>query len=251
MAVDNAPVIAAAKASALMKFDWRDRDVAPHGYIKGMAVAFAETYRLLGAHDSAVVEATKPRMNDAVHDVLDHYAPELAASGATAITATDRLISVFTVMIGLGMRESSGRHCEGPDTPEDRGSKRHPIPTTPENAEAGLFQVSYDSIANHADRQALVDAYRKRTDLIDVFGEGAHCVKPGEWPADVGDGPPAAFQNQMKSCPLFAALYTAMFLRQALRHWGPIKRKEAEIRPEAVKLFSSIRSIVDNEHVTI
>jgi len=244
---DNTPVLAAALASPLLHYDWPDRGVAPHGYTKGMAVAFAETYRRLKSGDPVALRAAQPGANDAGLDVLDYYASELAAAGATATTAADRLVSVFGIMIGLGMRESSGRHCCGADTPEDRGPKGHPIPTTPDNAEAGLFQVSYDSIDGDADRQAVVDAFAGRQDLLADFGEGAHCVKPARWPPDVGTGVKAQFQAQMKECPLFASLYTAMFLRQRRTHWGPINRKEAEVRHDAVILLTQVRAIVDAE----
>ena len=201
----------------------------------------------LRAGDRFLVAATRPRTNDPKHDVLDFYAQELSAAGATDGSPTARLIALFTVMLGLGMRESSGRHCAGPDTPVDRGVPGHPVPTTPENAEAGLFQVSHDSIAGHADRQALVDAYSGRTDLLAIFSEGAGCTKPDHWPADVGTGPAAAFQAQTKECPLFAALFTAFLLRELRGEWGPINRREAETKKEAVALFTSIQAIVDAE----
>lgn len=247
MPADNRPVIAAAFASPLLHYDWPDRGVAPHGYTKGMAVAFAETYRLLKTGDPAAVRASRDRANDAEHDVLDHYARELADAGASDTTAVERLVSVYSVMMGLGPRESSGRHCCGPDTPKDRGPKGHPVPTTPENAEAGLFQVSYDSIAGLAHRQALVDAYAGRQVLLTEFGEGAHCDRPANWPAEVGVGAPADFQKQMKECPLFAALYSAMLLRERRGHWGPINRKHAEVRSDSVDLFDQVRAIVDAE----
>ncbi|QXQ06946.1 hypothetical protein KX816_02465 [Sphingosinicellaceae bacterium] len=247
MLVDNAPVLAAAMASPLVAYFWPDkRGVAPRGYTKGMGVAFAQAYRMLKAQDRFMVKAAGPRTGSSAHDVLDWYEMELAAAGAKTSTAADRLISVFAIMLGLGMRESSGRHCDGPDTAEDRGPRGRPVPTTPDNAEAGLFQVSYDSIHGDTDRQALVKAFAGRQDLMDIFGEGASCTKPNHWPADVGRGQQAAFQNQMKECPLFATLYTAMFLRQERGHWGPINRKKAEARSDAVILFGQIKAIVDD-----
>lgn len=247
MAASNDSVIAAAKASPLMHYDWPHRGVAPAGYTKGMAVAFAETYRLLKSNYPAAVTAARPLAGDARHDVLDHYAPELAAVGASAKTPAGRLISVFAIMLGLGMRESSGRHCCGPDTPEDRGPRGKPVPTTEQNAEAGLFQVSYDSVAGDADRQKIIDDYAGHQDLLTEFGEGAHCSKPKHWPPEIGTGAAREFQAQMKECPLFAVLYTAMFLRQARGHWGPITRKEAEVRTDAVALYTKVKAIVDRE----
>ena len=140
-------------------------------------------------------------------------------------------------MLGLGMRESSGAHCTGADTPKSRGE-----PTTEENAEAGLFQVSHDSINGDALHQALFDAYLDRTDLLDVFSAGVTC-KASDW-RNHGKGAGGKFQNAMKKCPLFAVLYTAQFLRKARRHWGPINRREAQVHPDAVILFKSVRAIL-------
>ena len=244
---DNTGPIAAAMASPLMHLAWHGRDLAPRGYIKGMAAAFAECYQMLKATDQHLVAITAPASGDPDHDVLDWYADQLMKAGASVQTPADRLVAIFTILIGLGMRESSGRHCDGPDTPEDRGKRGHPVATTPDNAEAGLFQVSFDSIRNHADRQALVNAFAGRNDLKAVFSEGTSCDKPGHWPAEVGAGKEAAFQAQTKGCPLFAVIYSAMLSRQLRSEWGPINRKEAETRAEAVALFKKVRTLVDVE----
>lgn len=244
---DNTKAIAAAARSPLFTYPWANRGHAPPGYTKGLAAAFAEGYRALRAGNPAWITATRPRIGDPAHDVLDYYPDELLAAGVQDNGPPDRLIALFTILIGLGMQESSGRHCCGPDTPEDRGPVGHPVPTTPENAEAGLFQVSYDSVARRAGRQAIVDAYRGRTDLLEVFAEGAHCVKPDDWPADVGNGPPAAFQALTKECPLFAVHYTTYLLRELRQEWGPINRKKVEIKADAVVLFRTVKGLVDAE----
>ena len=247
MIASNPLIVAAATASPLIRYDWPDRGIAPRGYTKGMALAFAEAYRLMKAGNVAAVAAACERKGNATHDLLDYYAPELAVSSASNATGADRLVSVFSVMLGLGVRESSGRHCCGPDTPEDRGPPGQPVATTPENAEAGLFQVSYDSIAGKAHRQALVDNYAGQQVLLVEFGEGARCERPAHWPSEVGSGRQAAFQKQMKGCPLFAAIYTAMLLREQRTHWGPINQKEVEVRRDAVNLFTELKTLVDAE----
>lgn len=244
---DNTAAIQAASASPLIHYPWHGRDRAPAGYIKGMGAALAECCRLLKAGDRALLAITTPATGDPAHDVLDWYAPELKAAGAHLGEPADRLVAVSTILLGLGMRESSGRHCDGPDTPEDRGPPGHPVATTPDNAEAGLFQVSFDSIRKHADRQAVVDAYAGRNDLMSVFAEGAGCERPAHWPAEVGTGDAAAFQRQMKECPLFAVVYSALLSRQLRAEWGPINRKKVEAKPEAVSLFTQIRDLVDAE----
>ena len=49
----------------------------------------------------------------------------------------DTLRHLFVLLTGLGMRESSGRYCEGRDMAA--------LNTTAETAEAGLFQTSYNA----------------------------------------------------------------------------------------------------------
>src|SRR5262249_6754458 len=151
------------------------------------------------------------------------------AAGASTASAEDRLVAVCSIMLGLGMRESSGQHCAGADTAADRQA-----PTTEADAEAGLFQVSFDSIGNDPLRQGLSQASVNRPDLLDIFSVGVKC-RPADL-QNIGTGDGARFQAAMKNCPLFAVLYTAQFLRGHRTHWGPINRKEAEVRADAVKL---------------
>jgi len=242
MATD-AEIIALADHSPLMSFDWPHRGIAPKGYTRGMALAFARLLGVLVANDDgsaikqAVARATASQIGDPSADVLAWYATELGAAGATTAAADDKLVALCSIMLGLGMRESSGQHCVGADTPEDRGE-----PTTEANAEAGLFQVSFDSIGSDPLRQGLFDAFKNRTDLLDVFSVGVTCSAADLH--NVGSGAGAKFQETMKKCPLFAALYTAQFLRGHRKHWGPINRKQAEVRADAVRLFEGVRDKV-------
>jgi hypothetical protein len=261
--MDDDELIALADASPLRTYDWPDREYAPPAYGRGMAIAFARAYSMLrranespgeeannplGATDGdvlawrvgkrAVVEAATAALGDGDHDVLVWYEDELTDAGAATNDAPAKIVSLFSIMMGLGMRESSGAHCCGADTPGDRGEE-----TTEENAEAGLFQVSHDSVGNSTLRKDLFDAYRGRTDLLAVFAHGVHCSAHDA--INHGSGLGADFQRTMKECPLFAALYTALFLRQQRSHWGPINSHHAEVNSDAVELFSTIRSRID------
>lgn len=239
----DAQIAGIADGSPLLHHDWPDRGPAPKAYYHGMGLAFARAIAILHSPDDgtadkqAISRATTGQIGDTGHDVLAWYSHELQAAGASADTAEGRLIALFSIMLGLGMRESSGRYCVGADTPEDRGE-----PTTEANAEAGLFQVSYDSINGDPLRQALFDAYKNRTDLEDVFSVGVNC-SASNW-MNHGSGAGAKFQETMKNCPLFAVLYTAQFLRGHRQHWGPINHKHAEVRADAVKLFTDILKIL-------
>ena len=79
----------------------------------------------------------------------------------------DVLRHLFVLLTGLGMRESSRKFCEGRDTSANN--------TGADTAEAGLFQVSYNSIGAHFLLATLFDQYKGSTDLRDIFEEGVSC----------------------------------------------------------------------------
>jgi hypothetical protein len=61
----------------------------------------------------------------------------------------------------------------------------------------------------------------------------------------------AAFQALCKSCPAFAVEAAAVGLRTIRRHWGPINRREAEIRPEAETLLLQVQKVIDSAPVLV
>ena len=63
---------------------------------------------------------------------------QTAAQESRYDTPGKRLRRLFVLLMGLGMRESSGQYCEG----RDRSAHN----TSADTAEAGLFQVSFDLI---------------------------------------------------------------------------------------------------------
>jgi hypothetical protein len=149
-----------------------------------------------------------------------------------------------------------------------------------DTAEAGLFQMSWD--ANRASPliEKLFSEYSKNPQgFLSIFQEGVICGHHDL--ANYGDGDGAAFQQLCKSCPAFAVEAAAVTqqavveveerlfrghlevvdadladyfesiphaelrLRVLGKHWGPIKNRAAEIRPEADDLFQRVQSIVD------
>jgi len=58
----------------------------------------------------------------------------------------------------------------------------------------------------------------------------------------IGDGPGAAFQTLMKSCPALATDYGVIMLRINKDHFGPVKRKEAELLPECEAMLRSVEA---------
>jgi hypothetical protein len=53
------------------------------------------------------------------------------------------------------------------------------------------------------------------------------------------------FQRLSKACPAFAAEFAAVGLRHIRKHWGPINRKEAQIRPESDAMLRRVQAAVD------
>ena len=107
-----------------------------------MAVMFAVAQRKLAQGDPAALEMAKPASSDTNRDALAHYASEFAALGMRNDRGgVETLRHLFVLMFGLGLRESSGRYCEGYDREPNRNR------LTSETAEAGLFQMSWDARA--------------------------------------------------------------------------------------------------------
>ena len=232
---------ALADAADISSFAWKNRGQAPHGYTRGMALAFGRAYCNMTAGRDAASEMAMADSGDGDTDALAWYAPEFAALNMDNSSAgADTLRHLFVLLTGLGMRESSGRHCEGRDTSTTN--------TGPETAEAGLFQVSHNSMSAHFLLNALFEQYKGLTDFDDVFKSGVVC-SAASW-KNWGSGEGAEFQALTKSCPAFACDYAALALRKIRTHWGPINRKAAELRPEADDLFSQVAAYIDANAIT-
>lgn len=216
-----------AAASKCAKTNWVDRGYAPTGFVKGVAVTYARLFcelRSTGetARVAAGVSANPNR------DALVWY----AKSGGTDV---DRLRAIHALAMGEGMRESSGNFTEGRD-------KTVKSPTA-ENAEAGLFQQSYDSISSSKYLPTLLKSWQSRPQdcLLEVFGKG---VKDRKAPI-VGSGSGAEFQRLTKGCPSFATEYALVMFRVNRQHFGPITRKEAQLLPVCEAMFKSLEALAE------
>jgi len=240
-------IVAAAKASAIARYDWKNRGPACIGYTAGMAVAYASAYARLQAHDPVadrMSRALEPAFRDAhghlKGDALTWYSDQLRTIGMGAATPLERLRSLFVLLLGLGMRESSGRFCEG----RDRSANN----TSADTAEAGLFQMSFDLVA-------------PRAELLDVFhhyqsnpGEGLREIfevemSPPARPKDLENFGPStspgfAFQKLSKECPAMTVEIAALGLRLEAGHWGPIINHAAEVRSASKELLLAVERIV-------
>jgi len=230
-------IIQVAAGSQIARYAWRDRGIAPPGYIKGMALVYARVYCKLKNGDPAATEMAKANTGNTDKDALAHYATEFNAAGmANESAGVDTLRHVFVLLIGLGMRESSGRHCEG----RDRSANN----ATAETAEAGLFQTSYNARrANPLMTQLFQQYSTNPSGFVEIFQEGVRCSEANLENFGAGDG--REFQRLSKACPAFAAEFAAVGLRNIRKHWGPINRKGAEIRPECDAMLMQVQSVVD------
>jgi hypothetical protein len=202
---------------------------------------FGRVYCKLNAGRDAASEMAMVDSGDGSVDALAWYAAEFTDLGMdNANPGIDVLRHLFVLLTGLGMRESSGRHCEGRDASATN--------TSAETAEAGLFQVSHNSIGAHFLLGALFDQYKGSTDFQDIFSDGVTCGAASWKNWGTGDG--ADFQALTKACPAFAVEYAALGLRKIRTHWGPINRKTAELKPECDDLFKSVCAFIDDNSIT-
>lgn len=224
-----------------MAYSWRDRGRAPRGYIRGMALTFA---RSLCRLDEPQTDRRTPASlmsraatTDTTRDALTHFRSTYSSLGLSINTnGSDTLRSLYTLGIGLGMRESSGKYCEGWDV--DAGSNR------PSNqAEAGMFQTSYNSISFSAELQKLYSEYQADPSRCfpNTFKDGVSCTAR----SILGTGEGATYQRFNKSCPAFAAEYAMVMLRVARSHYGPINTRAAEIKTVCSGMLEQIEDVID------
>jgi hypothetical protein len=227
-----------AAGSAIAHFSWPGRGLAPIGYTKGMAVVFARVLCKLAAGDPAAVEMAKADTGNAARDALAHYAGVFAGLGmSNAVSGPDTLRHLFTLMVGHGMRESSGQFCAG----QDRSAPQN---QTAEKAEAGLLQTSFD--ARHASPLLPVlfaNYMAKPAGFVDVFKQGCPPCKPKDL-ENFGTGPGRDFQKLSKESPAFAVEFAGVTLRNERKHYGPINARAAKVMPDCDAMLRQVQAFV-------
>ena len=132
---------------------WDNRGVAPKGYIKGMALAYATCVRKFQLGDLTAHEIAKGETGDTAYDALALYRDQFQKLGmSNNVTGRKTLRHVFVFLLGLGMRESSGKHCCGRDQSATNVES--------ETCEAGLFQTSWNYHVCAIDAETLLDEYQ-------------------------------------------------------------------------------------------
>jgi uncharacterized protein (TIGR02594 family) len=224
-----------AKESPANAISWKDRGRSPDGYLAGMGMCFALASTGLGFSDAADVMADASRGNEDT-DALAWYADEFERLGMANDTAgSETLRHLFVLMVGLGMRESSGRYCEGRDTSASN--------TSADTAEAGLFQTSWNIRSCSPTIPPLLTNY-----IADPNGFGptfAAQVSPDSNDLDnFGSGAGAQYQFLSKYAPAFHAAVTGVGLRKRRNHWGPINRKEVQIVREVDTFLQQVQALL-------
>lgn len=229
---------AIATGSACYRYQWLNRGQMPRGFIKGVARTFARAVCAPTRADVVVVSSAQT--TDTAHDALAWYQTQFSSAGlSNAQAGVDTLRHVYTLLLGLGMRESSGEHCTGRDTSATN--------TTAATAEAGAWQTSYNSHTLHPQLDVLIAAFR--TDdthcHLSTFAEGVTC-NAANWQS-WGTGAGFDFQVREKACPVFAGEYAAVMLRVSggsLGHYGPLRTRAAELRVECDSMLNQVQQLV-------
>ena len=222
-------------ADSVNNISWADRGKAPDGYYSGLAQTFAlAILRYQDGDPACGIMASKA--GNASSDALAYYSAEFAAKGMhNNVAGLDTLRHLFVMQVGLGMRESSGNCWEGRDMSASNVQS--------ETAEAGLFQTSWN-ISSFAPNEikGLLKEYRQNPNGFQpTFGR--ECEPTPDNLDLYGSGDGAKYQWLARYAPAFASLVTGVGMRKAYSHWGPIKRKEVEIKTEVDRLLNDVQSL--------
>jgi hypothetical protein len=228
-----------ASSSSCAAYSWKNRGKAPPGYTKGVALVFARA--VCNPTRSDVTVVAKAKTADTQKDALAWYDAIFTGLGmSNEVAGLDTLRHTYVLLLGLGMRESSGEHCTGRDMSATN--------TTSDSAEAGAWQTSWDSRTSSPELPKLFAQYKSSANgcLLSTFAEGVTC-SAANW-QNWGTGADGLeFQKLSKECPGFAAEYAAVMIRVnggSVGHYGPLRTKAAEVRPECDDLFAKVQGLV-------
>lgn len=230
----------AVQNSGILIFSWNDRGKAPSGYYAGMAKSFALALTRLKSGDAGAHIMAQADTGDDDHDALAWYADEFKAQEMdNSRDGPETLRHLFVMMIGLGMRESSGNHWCGRDMSASNVSS--------DTCEGGFAQTSWNISSCSSEIPPLLPEYWANPQgFRDSFERG--CPQPSADDLDVyGSGSGARYQFLAKYSPAFHALVTAIGMRKLRQHWGPINRSEVQIVPKIDDLLIDVERLVDTE----
>jgi len=222
--------------SPLVNYSWRDRGKAPRSYLNGMALTFGVACLELDEDLPRATEMAQAQRADDQTDALTWYKSQFSDKGMTNTTSgLDTLRHLFVMMIGLGMRESSGKYYEGRDMSASN--------TSSDTCEAGLFQTSWNISSCSPNISPLLTEYWDDPNgFLPEFQKGMTPTANGLGSYGTGNG--ARYQFLAKYSPSFAAMVTGIGMRKLRKHWGPINRNEVEINKDADALLLKVQECV-------
>jgi hypothetical protein len=226
-----------AHTSAINRFEWDDRGNSPPGYIAGMGMSFALALTWLLDRSPIGVEMAKAA-GDSDDDALALYEDEFDSIDMDVDSAgPETLRALFVLLIGLGMRESSGRYCEGRD--------RDATNTSSDTCEAGLFQTSFNIASASPHIPALLEDYwADPQGFLEVFDVDVNPSASDLECCGTSGSDGVRYQWLAKYSPAFATMVTALGLRHRRSHWGPIGRMEVEVVGEANEFLTAVQRLV-------
>lgn len=230
-------IVDIADASAIAQYKWKDRGKAPAGYTAGIALCFALAVQRLAQGDPAFEEMAQADHDNEAKDALTWLSDEFDDGDMdNSRDGIDTLRHLFVLLLGLGLRESSGRYCEGRDLSATN--------VAADTAEAGMHQTSYNIRSCSAHVASLLDEYWANPNgFLGTFRFG---VAPDSNDlGNFGSGDGAKHQFLSKFAPAYHVFVTALGLRYLRQHWGPVNRKEVEIMPDADDMLKEVQEYLE------
>ena len=230
-------VIALVDASKCSKYAWLNRGKAQKSYYRGMGLTYAKAF----CNSNTIVSGSrnKPESKFDTTDVLSWYNSNFNKLGLyNDVSGKETQRHVWTLLIGLGMRESSGKYCVGRDLSANF--------TASDSAEAGLFQSSWGASKRDLSMVDLFNKYQKDKTgcFYEVFKEGYSCSTADLKNWGSGDG--FKFQELSKTCPAFSAEYAAILVRKSggtRGEYGPLRTKKAELNKDCDDMLQAIEKV--------
>lgn len=203
---------------------WKNRGRAKSAYIDGMALMYAKQVCGKGSDFIKPNKITGRNSIQAHKDALAYY----------RISGNE--LNTYTFLIGLGMRESSGKYCSGRDRSQNFTHAR--------SAEAGIFQTAYVARVFNKEMKPVYEAYKagKLNCELPVFkSSDMKCTTYDAKTFGTGEG--ATWQKLTKKCPAFSTQWAAILIRSNYRHFGPIIRKDVEFRTQCRDMLYKVEKI--------
>ena len=183
------------------------------------------------------MEISKANTGNRNVDALAWYAQEFQRAGMdNESSGVATLRHMFVLLFGLGMRESSGKYCEG----RDRSRQQHDSRISGGRLVSNKLQRDESASSATADLRAISG---KSVGLCGRLQGRRSMHSFG--PENFGSGRGREFQRLSKECPAVATEFAALGLRVIRARWGPIARREAEIRPECNTMLLEVQHAVD------